>query len=144
MVKKTSAKRNIAILAIIVISSIIVAVGAYQNYRPSPSYSVQEYFQVVDAGIIDAEPQNNGTIYIVRAITLTIKAVKGDANEVVVQSWGYSEQELIGYMKKDEPKTISLFSTYGVKITKQPDGLPTSIRINSLEASGEINFFLPE
>jgi hypothetical protein len=143
MVKKTSRKRNIAISAIIVVFGIIVVVGLYQNYRPYYPISAQEYFQVVDAGIIDADVQNNGTIYIVKAITLTIKAVKGDANEVVVQSWGYSLEEEIGYMKKDDPKTISLFSTFGVKITKQPDGLLTSIRISSLEASGEINFFLP-
>jgi len=142
MAKKTSRKRNAAILIIVVIFAAIAVIGLYQNINSSRPLTAQEYFQVTEAGIIDGSVEDNGTIYIVKAITVTFKPVKGDAHEVVVQSWANSKPEDVGDLKKDALKTVSLFSTYGVALRRQPEGFLTSIRITSWEVSGTVKFFL--
>lgn len=144
MAKKTSRKRDAVILLIVVIFAAIAVIGLYQNMSSSRPLTAQEYFEVTEAGIIDGTPQDNGTTYIVRAITVTFKPVKGDAHEIVVQSWANSEPQDIGDLKKDTPQTVSLFSTYGVALKRQPEGFLTSIRITSWEVSGVVKFFLSE
>ena len=142
MAKKTSRKRNAAILIIVVIFAAIAVIGLYQNINSSRPLTAQDYFLVTEAGIIDGSVEDNGTIYIVKAITVTFKPVKGDAHEVVVQSWANSKPEDVGDLKKDALKTVSLFSTYGVALRRQPEGFLTSIRITSWEVSGTVKFFL--
>lgn len=145
MAKKTSRKRNAVILLIVVIFAAIAVIGLYQNMSSSRPLTAQEYFEVIEAGIIDGTPQDNGTIYIIRAITVTFKPVKGDAHELTVGSWANSDPQDIGDLKKDTPQTVSLFSgSYGVSLRRQPEGFLTSIHITCWEVSGEVKFFLSE
>jgi hypothetical protein len=144
MSKKSNRKRDAAILLIVVIFTAIAVIGLYQNMSSSRPLTAQEYFQVTQAGIIDGSVEDNGTIYIVKAITVTFKPVRGDAHEIVVRSWANSEPQDVGDLKKDALKTVSLFSTYGVALRRQPQGFLTSIRITSWEVSGELKFFLSE
>lgn len=144
MSKKTGRKRDAAILLIVVVFAAIAVIGLYQNMSSSRPLTAQDYFQVTEAGIIDGSVEDNGTIYVVKAITVTFKPVKGDAHEIVVQSWANSEPQDVGDLKKDTLKTVSLFSTYGVALRRQPQGFLTSIRITSWEATGEVKFYLSE
>lgn len=136
MVKRRKAT---VIVLVVVVFGVIVGIGLYQNPGTS-SVPADEYFQVIEAGVIDGQVEENGTVYIINAISVTFKAVKGDAHDVVVQSWGNSQDELVGTMLKDAATTVSLFSTYGVRITEEQGGFRTYIRIMSVEASGKVYF----
>jgi hypothetical protein len=143
MTKKT---RLIAILFILVVFGVIAAIGLYQNQAQSKEWTAQEYFQVTEAGVINGEV--DGDVWILYGISVTFKAVGGDAHGVVVQSWAGSEAQEIGTMVKDVPQTIWLYSptsTYGggyASHKNQTDGhFYVEIRITSLETgTGKIKF----
>lgn len=143
MSEKTTRKRNAAILLVIVIFAAIAVIGLYQNMNSSRPITAQDYFEVTEAGIISATIPDNDT-YVVTAIAVTFKPVKGDAHEVVVQSWANSEAKDVGDLVKGNLTTVSLYSKYGIVLKRQPQGFPTSIRITSWEASGTVKFFLSE
>lgn len=143
MSKKTSRKRNAAILLIVVVFAALAVIGLYQNMSSSRPLTAQEYFEVTAAGIISGSIPENNT-YLVTAITVTFKPIRGDAHEVVVQSWANSDPQDVGDLKKDAVFTVSLYSQYGVVLKRQPQGFLTSIRITSWEASGEVKFYLSE
>jgi hypothetical protein len=143
MTKKTKKKsRKKAILLIVIIFVVIAAIGIYQNQVQSSPIAAQDYFQIIQAGVINADVKENNTLWIVYGINVQFKAVKGDAHEVVVQSWGGSEAAGIGTMLKDVPKGFDMTSKYGVAIRRQPEGFPVTIKITSLEASGSVKFYL--
>ena len=140
--KKTSSK--IAILLIVVFGFITVIVWYQSQVQNGGSRDAQDYFEVVSAGVDSGRVENNGTVWILTGISLTFKAVGGDAHEVVIQSWADSDPILIGTMLKDYPRTVGLFSSRGYATSKELDGFPVTIRIASLEASGKFKFYLSD
>ena len=140
--KKTSSK--IAILLIVVFGFITVIVWYQSQVQNGGSRDAQDYFEVVSAGVDSGRVENNGTVYILTGISLTFKAVGGNAHEVVIQSWADSDPILIGTMLKDVPRTVYLLSDRGYATSKEPDGFPVTIRIASLEASGKFKFYLSD
>lgn len=149
MKKKKKTGRKIAILLVLMIFVFITAFAWYlsQVQNPSSKQEAQDYFQVTSAAVNPTgreQIEENGTVWIIHAISVTFKAVGGDAHMVVVQSWAGSQPELIDTMLKDVPRQVILFSSHGTAIRKEPGGFPVTLRITSVEASGKIKFYLSD
>lgn len=141
--KKTSSK--IAILLVVVIFCSITAIALYQSQVQSGGpKEAQDYFEVVSAGVDSGRVEENGTVWIVTGMSFTFKAVGGAAHEVFIQSWAGSDPIEVGTMLKDAPRTILLLSSRGYVTRKETDGFPVKIRITSLEASGQVKFYLSD
>jgi len=152
-VKKGRNRKKTSILfVLLLIFGVIIAVGVYQNMHQSSSqsnqeYSAAEYFEIVNATINDGKLRRNettGEIIAVEiySISFEVKAVKGDAHNVVVQGWARSQPEELGTILKGEARAVieQRTSTSAPYLSqKNADGkFPMTIRITSQEASGFI------
>jgi len=138
------------LVVFLVIFGAIIVVGIYQNPLQKPKKDeAKDYFEIVSAAIepaVNDRIEENGTVWIIHGLTFQIRAVEGDAHEVVILSWANSEPYLIGEMKKGEIKTVfpPLSSPFGYSTVQQADGtFPVKIRVKSLEAEGSITINLP-
>ena len=144
--QKKSHKKTIAAITLLTVFGIIIVLGAYQ-YQPAIPPTVEEYFEVTAA----IEPmgndriENNGTVYILHAIWVGVKAVGGDAHGVVVQSWAGSDDLQLGDIPKGQTRSDMMVSFTGAVVRQQEDGnFYVKLTIRSNEVSGTIErVYLP-
>ena len=99
-------KKMMALLLVVVFFIIIVV---YQTTRETPKYSAEEYFEIL-------EPTPGGTLnedwshLFLYSLTFKIKAVRGDAHEVIANSAGLGMEEpmWVGTIMNGEERTVFL------------------------------------
>lgn len=153
--KKKAAKghtRSLLILFVIVaVLGVIIVWGAYQNLPESVQPpTAEEYFDIIEPTIDDGElvrNQTSGEILAVKiyAISYKVKAVIGDAHNVVAQSWSGAEPEELGTIKEGEWAQVNQQRTpqYSPYLSEKDDQgkFPMRLRITSSEASGYITIY---
>lgn len=153
MAKKTRGGRNtkkaIVGLFIIIVLAAIIALGVYQN-KPQAKKSAAEYFEILDPSLTDREylepsiadgggPETSNVL-IVYGISFKLKAIGGDAHNVIVDSWGEAEPVNFDEMRKNQYESVEQTSPrpLGVRIEREEGKFPFPLRIFSSEAEGEI------
>lgn len=140
--KRKMSKRMIAI-ALLLIFSVIIVIGVYQNslLPRSQKKLAAEYFQITQSTPGNVQLINNGTALMIYEVYIYIKAVGGDAHAVKVKSSGMLEPGYIQEIKWNETKYAYLYSQtgppFGYISYRDADGLyPFSFEIDCLEAKG--------
>ena len=149
--KKTS-KKTLIVVACLLIFGIIVIVGLYQNWLLPQNQSSQqkvpaaEYFEIFDAGPQDAIPhERNASGAIIAwemySLRYKLKAVKGDAHNVVIKSWAMAEPDNFEIIPRGENVTVFQETTAFAPYLLEMDAngkFPFVVKITSSEAEGEI------
>lgn len=140
--------RRYWILPLTLILGLSVFVAATVLYRPPQNTPPQkppatEYFEIITPTIGNIPPKSveNGSGLILYDIIFTIKAVK-DAHEITVHSWAGSEPWDVGDLQQGQYKYAALTSPNGYFTTKEEQGYPVTIDVTSIEAEGEITFYI--
>lgn len=136
------------ILPIALGTIIVLAVALYLSQPPSQQRKpAQEYFRVlgstVDIGDFPNFPDTS--LLMIRAISFNITAVGGDAHGVVIESIALSEPQLLGDISQGQIVYVNLAFGGGLlsEFNEEEQGFPVTIRIRSMEASGELTFYIP-
>ncbi len=141
----TSRKKIVVILAVLVVFSLIIFVGLEQS-QPKPVQAADKYFQVVSAAVepsIGDRIDQNGTVWIIHAVTFTFKPILGEAHGVLVKSWANSEPQDVGDVLMNQLRTVILTSKTGAAITQSADGkFRVTVSIDSMEATGPLTLVL--
>ena len=153
MVKKTgrnkSLKKTVIAAILIIAFGFIIAIGVYRNQYPAKK-SAAEFFEIFDHSFLDREyreptiaegggPETSNTV-IVYGIKFKLKAIGGDAHNVIVEGWGEAEPENFDVILKDQDVTVEQMSNrpYGIAIERENGKFPFTVKIISSEAEGEI------
>lgn len=139
-------KKTILTIALLLVFGAIIVLGLYQSQLEAKQYTVEEYFEVT-AGY---EPmgndlsEKNGTVWIIHAIWVGVRAVKGDAHGVVIQSWAGSEPLNLGDIPTGQVRREMMNSYIGARLTQKDDNkFYVTLRILSQEISGSVNVVVP-
>lgn len=153
MAKKTGGGRNIkkamVALFVIIVLAAVIALGVYQN-KPQAKKSAAEYFEILDPALTDREylepsiaegggPETSSMLR-VYGISFRLKAIGGDAHNVIVESWGEAEPVNFDEIRKNQYGAVQQTSPhpYGVAIEREDGKFPFPVTIFSSEAEGEI------
>ena len=142
--RRLKTSRKIWILLILLLFVVVAAVILYQSHVNPRSVD----FKVIGAGWHGPVPRlgNNGSVAIIYGVSVTFKAVGGDAHDVVVSWEGGpgSVPQPVGTMQEDVHYTVLLFSYGGYSSRREEIGYPVEIRITSQEkGTKEIKFYIP-
>jgi len=149
MVRRRKIKISKWILPLTLILGLSVFIAAAAFYRPSQNTQTKspatEYFEIVSPTTNYAMFQDdNKTILKIYALQFSIKAVKGPVHDVTVLSWANSEEGEgdVGDLQLGESKFVELKSSQGCISEREENGFPVEIGVTSVEAEGNIAFFL--
>jgi len=151
--RKTS--RAPVLILVLLVFGIIIVIGVYQSQPQNVIYEAKDYFEV--SGSVLGENVTlvltNSSVRVLYVMEVTIKAVKGDANNVVIMSWAGGQAVEIGNIPKGTTVTrIISSSSYmaggGYLSKRDATGFPVKIRVRSTETFAEspkdqIIFYLP-
>lgn len=150
--KKSHKKTLIAVL-LVLIFGVILTVGILQNL-PIPQnpqkVPAAEYFEIFDATVDDARPKFNDSgeiiAYEMYALRYKLRAVKGDAHNVVAKSWAAAPPDEFPLIRQGEYATVeqrtSESAPYLLHETNAEGKYPFTVRLRSDEAEGEIVIYL--
>jgi len=143
--RNTTLKKTAIALVIVLAFSVIIGYGVYLS-RPKEKKPPAEYFEILDPALIDREYRNptvaeggghNTSKYvIVYGIQFKLKAVGGDAHNVIIDGWGSVEPIGFASIAKDQYEIVTQTSNHplGVRITRDEMGrFPFEVRIASDE-----------
>jgi len=148
--KKSHKKTLIAVL-LVLIFGVILTVGILQNLPPPPKeWTAAEYFEIFDATVDDARPKFNDSgeiiAYEMYALRYKLRAVKGDAHNVVAKSWAAAPPDEFPLIRQGEYATVeqrtSESAPYLLHETNAEGKYPFTVRLRSDEAEGEIVIYL--
>jgi hypothetical protein len=126
----------------------------YQIQPQGVLYEAKDYFEVSGSVLGENETLvlSNSSVRILYVIEVSIKAVKGDANNVVIMSWAGGEAVEIGNITKGTTITrivssSAYFAGGGYRTMRDATGFPVKIRVRSTETLAEspkdqITFYL--
>lgn len=145
--KKKRRKRSKVkvILTVVVGIFIVLAVASYIRLPSNTgAKTAQEYFQIlgstVDVGDFPNWPDTKEVL--LKAISFNITAVGGDAHGVVIDSIALSQPKPLGDILKGQIVFVTLEFGGGYLSTLKDQGYPVKIRIRSMEAAGELTFYI--
>jgi hypothetical protein len=157
---KPKTKKIIISLIIIFAFVGIIALGLYQSLsqsqtRPSKKPAA-EYFEIFEATVNDGEFEmpsvdqggsyENSSILFIFSISYKIRAIGGDAHNVVIKSWAKADLVDFQVIQKDQWEYVEQTSSrplYGYKSTKDSTGkFPFQAKIVSDEAEGTILIYM--
>lgn len=152
--KKTYKKSLIAV-TLVVTFGVIIVLGIYQHRllpqaQPTQKFQAAEYFEIVDATVDNANPKFNSTGALVAwemyALRYTLKAVKGDAHDVVIKSWAQAQPVYFDVIQKGGNVTVTQTSTqtapYLLEVQNVDGKFKFTVNLRSAEAEGKIDIWL--
>lgn len=147
--KKRGKKNKQKIVGLLIIAAFFIAIAAFQVIRersPSnPRFKAGEYFEILEP-IPSGELSEDGSHLFLYYLTFKIKAIKGDANEVFVNSGGLGMAEPVelSTIKEGEEKQVFFsFEQYPLSLFLRGDKFYVSLQITSVEASGMVSISFP-
>lgn len=144
--RRKKIKINQWILPLALILGLAAFVAAAALYRPPQNpgsrLPAAEYFEIINPTTDNAKFVDNRTGLIIYSLQFTLKAVKGPAHEIAILSWAFSDIVDVGDLQQGESQFVEVQSSSGYLTTEEGGGFPVSIRVTSLEAEGEITFYL--
>lgn len=134
-------------ISVLIVGTVAIALLYQLQFQPQsqglPKERAEDYFEVINATVNDGWFESNETILFIRVLGFTLKAVGGDAHDVIIQSTAMSEpRELVQPLLKNQSRYIELAYKYGYMSTRTEKGFPVEIKIWSREAEGTITVFL--
>lgn len=147
--KRKHRNKNIYIYSFFAIMiAVIVSSAIYQNQLPHQKLSAEDYFEIQDAIIVDADlSMSTDQVLFITQIRFNLTAVGGDAHSVLIMVTGMTSQEEWPYfseLSKNEGEVILLPRLkMPYRSVKTSEGyFPFPITIDSTEASGTITVLL--
>ena len=146
-IKKRKVSKSVLILSLVAGIVIIISVASYLSQQQGgfQKRTAEEYFEILDATIDYGEYREEGTALVIYAISFKIKAVEGDAHDVMVQSWARAQRYYVGEILKGETKAVMEMMSnppFGYFSKKNEDGkFPMEIKITSMEADGYVTIY---
>jgi hypothetical protein len=146
MKKRAKGKRKnnqkLAILLLLLLGVAILAILSYRGLPQPQKIEAAEYFEILDPAYIGTPA--NGSQIIITQLAFEIKAVKGDAHWVIIQTRGNAEiNDDLGTILKGEKKFVEINfpSDTPYSSRKTEKGYPVIINVASSEAEGLITFY---
>jgi hypothetical protein len=147
--KRKHINKNMYIYSFFVLMIVVVISSAiYQNQSPHQKLPAEDYFEIRDAIIVDADlTKSTDQILFITQIQFNLTAVGGDAHSVLIKVIGMTSEEEWPYfseLNKNESTVIlipRLLMPY--RSIKTTEGyFPFPVTIDSNEASGTITALL--
>jgi len=133
----------------ILIIGVFIAIALLYQLQPqqlsqNPEKELAEnYFEIINATVNFGWLKQNDTVLIIEQLGFMLKAVGGDAHDVIIRSTAMSEAyQEIDPLLKNQTRYIDLYYKYGYMSKRTEKGFPIEIKIWSLEAEGTINVIL--
>ncbi len=153
--QKKTRKNTVILLAILLVFVLIIIVAVSQS-PPKSKEPADKYFEIFEATVNYGEfqdpPEDEGGSYqnssalIIYDISFKIRAIGGDAHNVVVGSWAKVPEVYFEEILKDQSAYYSEFSQapfgYLSRKDKEVGKFPFEVRIRSSEAEGTITIYL--
>jgi len=138
------------LLAFIIVLGIIIVPRLFQGQSELQKKSAEEYFEIFDATVNDGEFRDgssyeNSSVLIIYGISYKVRAIGGDAHDVIIQSWVMAEPvELVTILEGQyEYVEQSSAPPFGYLAEKAENGMfPFEVKISSHEAEGTITIYL--
>jgi len=148
-------RKTLSLLAVLLVFVAIIALGVYQS-RPQPKKPAAEYFEIFDAGVNPDQIEflnptedqggsyENSSVMIIYGIYFKIRAIGGDAHDVIVKSWATAPEEYFEKIVKGQYAYYSKASNRpgGYYSEKEGGKFPFEVGIWSWEAEGTIKIYL--
>jgi len=146
-------KKTLGLLAILLVFVAIIAVGVYQS-RPQPKKPAAEYFEIFEATVNEGEFRDptedqggsyqNSSVLIIYGISFKIRAIGGDAHNVIVASWATATEEYFEKIVKGQYAYYTKAATppAGYLSKKEGGKFPFEVKMRSSEAEGTIKIYL--
>lgn len=143
-IKKRKVSKSVLILSLVVVIAIIISVAIYLNQQQGGLRTAEEYFEILNATVDYGDFRQNDTV-VIYTISFEIKAVGGDAHDVMVQSWARAQSYAVGTILEGETKAVMEMTSnppFGILSRENEDGkFPMEIRITSMEADGYVTIY---
>lgn len=145
-IKKRKVSKSVLILSLVVVIAIIISVAIYLNQQQGSfqKRTAEEYFEILNATVDYGDFRQNDTV-VIYTISFEIKAVGGDAHDVMVQSWARAQNYAVGTILEGETKAVMEMTSnppFGILSRENEDGkFPMEIRITSMEADGYVTIY---
>jgi len=143
-IKKRKVSKSVLILSLVVVIAIIISVAIYLNQQQGGLRTAEEYFEILNATVDYGDFRQNDTV-VIYTISFEIKAVGGDAHDVMVQSWARAQNYAVGTILEGETKAVMEMTSnppFGILSHENEDGkFPMEIRITSMEADGYVTIY---
>lgn len=128
---------------------IIIFISLNANQSPAEIIDSDKYFAISNASAVASYGAGTNTTILIKSLSFIFTPIMGDAHSVEIRDQLMSQTESL-YTWEVIPNGTStntgeiLISGMGISSTKQPEGYPIKIEIDSQEAMGWVNFFIPE
>jgi hypothetical protein len=132
----------------ILMIAVVISSAIYQNQFPHEKLPAEDYFEIRDAIIVDADlEKSTDQVLFITQIRFNLTAVGGDAHSILIMVTGMTPEEdwpCFSELNKNEGEVILLpRMTLPYRSLRTSEGyFPFPIRIDSTEASGTITVLL--
>ena len=154
--KKRRVNRPLVILSLAIVIVISLSAVSYLNQLPRAKKPADEYFEIFDATVNDGEFQEpslgqggsyeNSSVLIIYSVSYKLRAVEGDAHNVVVRAWAKADFVDFEVISKDQSRYVEQWSsrTAGGFLTRKAENgkFPFPVKLTSDEAEGTITIYL--
>lgn len=139
------------IFLVLGIATVLILILISLNTQQSPAAIIDsnKYFVISNATALASYGTSTNTTIIIKSLSFDFTPIGGDAHFVEVRDQMMSQTESL-YVWEVIPNGTSttldeiLISGAGIFSVKQPEGYPVKMKIDSREARGWVNFFIPE
>lgn len=145
-IKKRKVNKPLLIVSLVAVVIIIITVASFiSQQRGFQEKTAEEYFEILDPTVDYGELIQNDTAVKIYTISFKIKAVGGDAHDVMVQSWARAERYPVGTIFEGEVKAVIQMMSpppFAYLSEKNEDGkFPMEVKITSIEANGFVTIY---